>query len=298
MSRSHIGKSILFLLLILPGVIEASARVFTDARGQPVRLSYPPQRIVSLAPSITENLFALGLGDRIVGVTIYCDYPPRAKEKEKVGGGINPSVEKVLSLRPDLILGLRGASSLMVIKSLEKFGLSAYLLESKGFAGILGTIEQLGRLTGTERKARGLMKEVKDRADAIARLVGNSNRPKVLFVVWDEPLWTVGKDSFLTGLIAMAGGVSVTEEIKVETAPVGLEAIVQMAPEIILVSLAFGGNRPALPLTRLRRLNSVPAVREDKIFVLDSAILNRPSYRVAEGLEKLARIFHPELFAD
>ncbi|MEE8448161.1 MAG: cobalamin-binding protein [Thermodesulfobacteriota bacterium] len=298
MPRSNIIKSILIFFLLLPGFGEASTRIFTDARGRPVRVSYPPQRIVSLAPSITENLFALGLGDRIVGVTVYCDYPPQAKEKEKVGGGINPSLEKIVSLKPDLVLGLEGASSLGAMSSLKKLGLAVYLFDSRGFAGILKTIEELGRLTGSERKADELLKEVEERVEMVARLIRASKRPKVLLVVWDEPIWTVGKDSFLSDLIEMAGGVSVTADLKGETALFSLEAIVERAPEIILVSLAFGLNRSRQPLKQLRRLNSIPAVRNKKIFALDSSLLNRPSYRVAQGLEKLARIFHPELFPD
>lgn len=215
-----------------------------------------------------------------------------------MGGGINPSLEKIVSLKPDLVLGLAGASSLGAMSSLKKLGLSVYLFDSRGFAGVLKTIEELGRLTGSERKADELAKEVEERAEMVARLVRASKRPKVLLVVWDEPIWTVGKDSFLSDLIEMAGGASVTTDIKGETALFSLEAAMERAPEIILVSLAFGLNRSRQPLKQLRRLNSIPAVRNKKIFALDSSLLNRPSYRVAQGLEKLARIFHPELFPD
>lgn len=293
-----IGLAMLSGLLLLAAQGQAGERIFIDDAGRRVAVPSTPRRIVSLAPSLTENLFALGLGDKIVGVTDYCDFPPEALKKEKVGGGLNPSLERIASLRPDLIVALQGAGSTRAVTSLEKLGLPVYLFESRGFAGVLKTIEGLGRLTGTEGKAKEIVEEIKARAQALEQLIGRRRRPRVLFVAWLEPIWTVGKDSFLNDLIEKAGGASVTADIKGETTILGPEAVIQRAPEIILVSQTFGGGRQVQPLKAFSRLSSVPAIRDGKVFVLDSYLLNRSSYRVAQGVEELARIFHPELFSE
>lgn len=301
MTKEYPKAMVLILIAILsllyPMGALAQGKIWVDASGRPVSVSLSPQRIISIAPSITENLFALGLADRIVGVTDYCDFPPEALKKEKVGGGLNPSLEKIISLRPDLVLGLAGANNLRVVNALEKLRLPVYLLNSQGFVGVVNTIQDLGRLTGTEEKAVELVKGVKARAQAVSQLIKDRKRPKVLFVIWQEPLWTVGKDSFLNDLIEMAGGVSITRDIKGEATMLSPEAVIERAPEIILVSMAFGASRHQQPLKRLSKLSTVPAVKQGRVFILDSSPLNRASYRVAEGLEELARIFHPELFS-
>lgn len=289
---------VITLLIHLPPIYAlAQGRIWDDASGRKVAVPLNPRRIVSLAPSITENLFALGLGDNVVGVTDYCDFPPEAVKKEKVGGGLNPSLEKIVSLKPDLVLGLLAVSSLRAVRLSERLGLPVYLLDSRGFLGVVKTIEELGRLTGTEGKALEMVNQIKARAQAVRDLVRDRKKPRVLFLVWQEPLWTVGKDSFLNDLVEMAGGASVTGDIKGETTILSPEAVIARAPEIILVSLASGANQRQQISMSLARFNSVPAVKKGKVFVLDSAQLNRASYRVVQGAEELARIFHPELFA-
>ena len=296
--RMRIILVVITLFIPLPPIYAlAQGRIWDDASGRKVVVPLNPRRIVSLAPSITENLFALGRGDNVVGVTDYCDFPPEALKKEKVGGGLNPSLEKIVSLKPDLVLGLLGVSSLRVVSSSERLGLPVYFLDSRGFHGVLKTLEELGRLTGTEEKATELVNQIKARAQAVRELTKDRKRPRVLFLVWQEPLWTVGKDSFLNDLVEMAGGASVTGDMKGETAILSPEAVIARAPEVILVSLASGVNQRQQTLMSLARFNSVPAVKKGKVFVLDSAQLNRASYRVAQGAEELARIFHPELFA-
>lgn len=295
-NHKRIGLILVALLWCLyPVGASAQKKILADASGRQVAVPVNPQRIISLAPSITENLFALGLADRIVGVTIYCDYPAQALKKEKVGGGLNPSLEKIISLNPDLVVGLVSGTSQRTIRALERWGLPLYLTPSKGFAGVLKTIQELGELTGAQGKATALAAAVRAQVQRVARLTKNVRRPRVLFLVWQQPLWVVGRESFINDLIGMAGGISITSDIRGEAAILSLEEVVARAPEVILVSLPINEERGSMPLKGWERLRSVPAIRDGKVFALNSSLVKRPSYRLAQGLEELARILHPQL---
>ncbi len=284
---------LVIFLALLPAYSRAG--VFIDALGRRVAVPADPKRIISLAPSITENLFALGLGDRIVGVTVYCNYPPEARKKERIGGGINPNMEKIVSLRPDLIIGVTSIGNSKTVETLTRLKLPVYITEPRGFEGVLNSLRVLGSLTNRESEAQAIIAQMKVRGERVARLTEGARRPKVLFVVWQEPLWTVGRESFITDLIEMAGGRSISSDIAKEATIMSLEEVVERGPEVIVIADRRGDGRQSIG-RRWEGWNSIPAIRDKKIFVIDPSRVDRPSYRVIEAVEELARIFHPGLF--
>lgn len=269
--------------------LSSSGRAFTDELGRNIKVRENPQRIVSLAPSITETLFALGLGDRIVGVTSYCDYPPEAAQKEKVGDTLKPSIEKIVALKPDLVIASTSSQLEQFVRDLDKVGIPVYVSNPRDVAGVLASIETIGEITGAHDRARDLIASLRARISAIeSGLAEVKERPKVLFILGVEPLITVGGKSFIDELISRAGGESISSDVEAEYPQYSLESAVARRPEIIF--LQTGESK--LP----ERLSQTPAARDNRVFQLDDNLLMRPGPRIVDGLEQMAARIQPEAF--
>ncbi len=290
--------------LSLPaGVLPGQAGIdVVDQMGRAVHLGRVPRRIVSLAPSNTELLFALGLGSRIVGVTNYCNYPPQALGKPKIGDYAAPDIERVAAQAPDLVVAER-IHYRQVVPALERVGLKVIGLDPKNVAEVLASLDLLGRATGTEDAARLLRGSLQARIDRVRAQVGRAldadpgRRPKVFYLIWHEPLFTAGGDTFQGELIAMAGGRNLFGHLK-GYPQVNLESVLAGQPDLILVGAGHEetAESPALSWALSEpRLKGTPALRAGRVRPVDADLVSRAGPRVADALEELLRLIHPEL---
>jgi iron complex transport system substrate-binding protein len=268
----------------------------TDATGHTVTLPGPAERIVSLAPSVTETLFAIGLSREIIGVTDVCNYPPEARSKTKVGGVNTASAERILSLRPDLVLEIESLSGSAFVENLRSLGLTVVSLSPDSFDEIVREIGIIGRLTGRDSRARALSDEMARRVGSIERRLSKVQPVSVLYVLWHDPLMTLGKGNYISDLVARAGGRLVGEATSLPYYRLGIETVLRQDPETILIPDEIGEGGVETQMRYFRRWPMLRAVKSNRIFTVDADLLHRPGPRVVEGIETMARRFHPELF--
>lgn len=271
-----------------------------DDLGRKVTIQKLPQRIVSLAPSVTEMLFALGLDDRIVGTTDYCDYPEAAKSKTRVSGYSTPDLEKIVAVQPDLILA-ESIHENTVLPALEKLGLPVFVTSATSIDVILHNITALGQVTGKSKAAQTLVGDMTKRIDAVTSkttALAPKDRPGVLYVVWFNPIWTMGSKTFTDDLISKAGGINVFSADFEKARVVSLEAVVTKNPQVILVSaMATTADLVYNNIKKETRLASVDAIKNDRIYkISDSNLIERPGPRIVQGLEEVVKLVHPEIF--
>lgn len=272
----------------------------TDDAGRTVVLKARPQRIVTLAPSATEMIFAVGAGDRLVGRDDFSDYPPEAKNIPSIGGTY-PSIntEAVVAMRPDLILA-PGVISPEQVKALEDLGLVVFHQRTpKDIEEIFEQIRTVGRLTGNTEQAEKVVADLQARLAAIEEKARQAaTRPKVFYELdATEPSkpWTAGPGSFIDRLITRAGGQNIGASLSSEWAQISLEELIRQDPDLIILGTANYGETPEKVKQR-PGWGRLRAVREGRIYPIDADLISRPGPRIVDGLEALARIIHPELF--
>jgi iron complex transport system substrate-binding protein len=286
------------LALALIAASPADALVVRDMTGREVALAAPPARIVSLVPSVTETIFALGGEARLAGRTDWCDSPPAARDKPSVGGMINPSLEAIATLKPDLVIATDEGNREETAVQLRRLGIPTYLVHAHRVAEMLDMIARLGALVERPDAVAPLVESIQARIDDVRRRVARRRPPRVLYVLWPEPLIVPGRASHITELIDLAGGRSITATVGESYVRLSLEAAVARAPDVIILAdhskagTAAGRQSPE----KWQRLTSVPAIRDGRLHSIDLSILHRYGPRVAEGLELLARMLHPEAF--
>ena len=291
--KSLLLAFVMILLLNIPA--KAKERIFTDEMGRQVKIPHPAKRIISLAPSITEILFALGLDEEVAAITNFCDYPEAVLNKPRIGGFVNPDIEKIVSLRPDLIIGIRDGNRIDTVHRLNDSGFPVYLIDPKGFDGVMRTIKNIGDVVGREKESRKMIKEMVNKRENITTLTQSLSKPKVFFQLGDAPMVTVGKGTLADDLIRLAGGRSISENESVSYPVYSIETVLLKAPEIIIMtSMDSRKNSPHL-VKKWESWKSIPAVRMNMIYVIDSNLVDRPTPRIVEGLEALVRIIHPEI---
>ena len=271
------------------------ALALRDMAGREVKLSAPPRRIVSLVPSVTEIVYALGGEERLVGVTDFCDYPAAARQKRSVGGMVGPNLEVLVSLRPDLVVATTGGNSDETFRQLERLGIPTYAIEVNHVTEMMDLIGRMADLTGRSGAAAPLVAGLEARIASVRRSVAAFPAPRVLYILWPEPLIVPGRESLITELIAAAGGRSVTADEAQSYPRFSLEAAVARAPEVILLARHGPATKP-LPMDPWQRLTSLPAIKSGRVHAVDGALMHRYGPRVVEGLEQLARLLHPEAF--
>jgi len=271
----------------------------TDQIGRLVTLEHIPERIVSLAPSNTEILFALGLGDKVVGVSDYCDYPAEALEKPKVGGYSTADVERIVALEPDLVL-VEDFHVDEILPALENLGLTVVTIDPRTLDEVLDSFILIGDITGKSKEAQQLVDEMSERILAITSKtdkLSEEERLSVFYVMWHDPLMTVGTDTRIHELIEKAGGVNVFQES--EGYPmIELEALVDANPQVIIAGSVMGEGAD-LPFTFAKtesRLANVDARLNNRVYEINTDLVGRPTPRMIEGLEQMAAMIHPELF--
>ncbi|EIV99222.1 ABC transporter substrate-binding protein [Thermoanaerobacter siderophilus] len=264
----------------------------TDFLGREVTIEKEPQRIVSLAPSTTELIYALGAGNKVVGVTDFDNYPPEVKDVPKVGGFKGPNVEAITAQKPDIIFAstLSGKEQM---ESLEKMGIPVVMLEAKDIDQIYQSIKIIGQITGTEKKGEEIIKEMQDKIKEINDKVKNLPKVSVFYLVSLDGNWTSGKGTFIDELINLAGGKNVAEDVN-GWAQYSVEELVKKNPDVIITSPHAGDVKDIKNMAGYKDTN---AVKNDKVFVISNDdIISRASNRIVLGLEEIAKFLHPEAF--
>jgi len=268
----------------------------TDDLGREVNIERTPESIVSLAPSVTEILFALDLGDKVVGVTEACDYPDEAKEKPKVGGYYSTSLESILYQDPDLIL-TDGYDP--VVEQIKEQGIPMLVLQPSNIDGILEDIRLVGRVMNIEGKAGELVDSLQQRLDAVAQKTADvTARPTVFYEIdasdQTKP-WTVGPGSLADTLISLAGGQNILTEGGAYL-QINLEQLLSADPELVILG-DYPYVTPQQVMARTGVWQELPAVKNGRVYAIsDPSLTSRPGPRIIDGLEEMARIIHPELF--
>jgi iron complex transport system substrate-binding protein len=303
MKMKLLGFLVVLLSLLVSMTIGCQAEftpgTYTDDMGREVTINEVPQRIVSHVPSITEMLFALGVGERVVGVSDYCDYPEEAASKTSVGNYFNPSIENIVALEPDLVLTDGHSEGIKQLDELEP-PINYMVIDPKDIDGVFKDLELLGKVTGSEGEAEELIESMQDSIANVLALVEGAPRPKVLFIIDATDLtfpWTAGQGSFIDAFITMAGGENVAAQAEGAWVQLSIEEIVNIDPEIIILP-AKHGTAFTSPETLMEHAvwQGTTAVKEGKIFIIDDDLVSRSGPRIVQGLEELARIIHPELF--
>jgi iron complex transport system substrate-binding protein len=269
----------------------------TDEAGRAVRLPQPIRRIVSLAPNLTETVFAVGAGDLLVGDTDYCDYPPEALKKTRVGGPLNPSLEKIAALHPDLVLATISINRLVTVDSLEQLGISVYVTDPRTVNDVVSSTEKLGRLLGTSDKSATLVASLRGRLQQLRERLSGTEPRSVFFVTWTEPLISVGRNTFLADALRLAGARSVINTSE-DWPKVNLEQVVSSQPEYLVFS-SDEPDRVQQQIAELRRQpgwSDIRAIDRNQIVILGEEF-SRPAPRLIDSIEQLARALHADRFA-
>ena len=275
-----------------PGAARPGVTVL-DGLGRPVAIPGSPRRIVSLAPSVTEALFTLGFGDRLVGISDFCSPPPGTRPIARIGGLLNPSLEAITALHPDVLIATTSGNDPALSAQAEALGLPLYTLHTPDVEHTLQGISRLGSALGAEERGREVALDLERRLQAVAARVAGRRRPRVLYVVWADPLVVPGGPSLVTAALRRAGGASVTDDAPAAWPTFSLESAIGRAPEVILTT-----PKNAALVSRLRRdpaWAQVPAVRSGRMRVVSEAI-ERPGPGVVGAIEEVARILHPDAF--
>jgi len=270
-----------------------------DGLGREVSISKQPETIISLAPSNTEILFALGLVDKLVAVSQYCNYPPEVQNKPKVGGFSTINIEKVVSFEPDLILATGGVQE-EAARNLKRLGLTVISLDAKRTGDVLENILLVGKVTGRVESARRLRANLEERIRAVTNKTGDlpdTQRPRVFYEVQYDPLMTAGPETFIDDLIHLAGGVNIASDSATKYPVYNLEILIERNPEVIIVSFWHGSIVASVEGVKSRkRWKIIDAVENNRVYGIHADLVSRPGPRIVDGLEEIAKYIHPELF--
>ncbi len=279
-------------------------RVVTDDLGRTVTVPVKITRVVSLAPNLTENIFAIGAGDRLVGVTTFCNYPEAAKSIAKVGDTMTPNIETIIALKPDVVFVSTASQIEAFMKTLESNGIAVYVTNPTRLDEVFHNLEQFGIMFGTTDQTEKFIMDLQDRQREIQRTLGIPLRSdespadidkrvgaiKVFVQISKEPLFTLGKDAFLNDLLLSAGGRSVTENVASAYPKLSKETALALQPEAIILSDSDDNREPN------DAFKNSPAVKNGRVYKLNADILSRPGPRLVDALEQIAHDLHPEKF--
>ena len=288
------------LFVVYPVLVTAFPITVTDALGRQVTITAPAQRIISLAPSTTEQLFAVGAGDKVVGVTIYDNYPPQVQQIERVGGYVakSISVEKILSLKPDLVLS-RGPIQLSVVEALERVSLAVVAIEPHTVEEVYAVMILIGRLTLREPQASTIVADMRQRVNRVREQVAAipaEQRVTVFYKAYDEPLIAAGPATFIGHMIELAGGINIFADRPEHYPQISAEEVLRRNPAVILGPVIQGGNLSRAQTLSRPGWQHLAAVKNHRIHLLDDDLVSRPGPRLAGALEIMARTLYPERF--
>lgn len=298
MNKIVLQTIILSSLLLMPG--ESFSRLVTDQIGRNIEVPEKIARIVALAPSITEVVFSLGRQELLKGATQYSDDPPEAKLLPRVGSYVRLDIEKILALKPDLCLAIKDGNPVHTVNRIEALGIPVYVVDPKSLEEIIEMVSGLGVLLDAEDKAVVITGDMQSRINKVKnKLTGKISRPRVFFQIDAEPIVSAGRDTFIHQLITTAGGRNLAADAGPAAYPkFSWEDVLSYQPEVAIVASMAGGFSVAALKAGWFRWPQIPAVKNNRVHVVDASLVDRPTPRLIDGLETFARIIHPELFGD
>ncbi|RZB29651.1 MAG: iron complex transport system substrate-binding protein [Desulfobacteraceae bacterium Eth-SRB1] len=293
-----------WLAIILPAVIflsfsadaQSVVRKTTDQLGRSVTLSDNPQRIVSLAPSITEIIYELGQEHRLAGVTRFSDFPPEAAKLPRVGSYVQLDLERIIALKPDLCLATKDGNPRTVVERLESLQIPVYVVDPRCLDSVMKTVVEIGALLNAGNKAKSLVQNMRFRIQRVRFLVAKApNRPRVFYQVGIFPIVSTGSNTFIHELILLAGGENLAQG-STSYPRFSREQVLALSPEVFIISSMARGEVVERVKKEWSCWTDIPAIRNQRIFLVDSSLFDRPTSRLLDGLELLVRLIHPELF--
>lgn len=284
------------ILTGMPFMAHVSSRSFVDDTGRRIYLAKTPNRVISLAPSVTEMLFAIGAGAQVVGVTQFCDYPPEAAQKAKVGYA-NPNIETLVALQPDLIVAPQEFLKPDLIGKLEQFKVPVFILSARTVEDVVSHIQTLGRMLDRSTEATVLGMDLRQQIARIKARTQGAAPVRVLYVLNSEPLITVGPGSFIDQLIGLAGGINVAAKSATAYPRLSMEVVLQENPDILLFPIGAAEGISESEQQAWRKWSTLTAVKRNNLRQIPADLLNRPGPRIGKALELLSDIFHPSVTA-
>ena len=264
-----------------------------DQFNNKVKIEKEPKRIVSLAPSHTEILYSLGLGDKIVGVTSFCDYPEEAKEKDKIGNFEGVNIEKIIELEPDLVVQY-GKGNKEVNNKIKEAGISIVSYEPESIDEVIDTINEIGKITGKEDEAKKVTEDMKSKKEEVLNKVKNVEKVKVFYEIWHDPLNAAGPGSFMDELINLSGGENIAKDAKGGYSEFNEEELIERNPDVYLA--AEDPEKTVESIKSRAGYDAMNAVKNNRVYLLEPNIVSRPGPRIVEALELVAKTLHPDLF--
>ncbi|MBW2568936.1 MAG: cobalamin-binding protein [Deltaproteobacteria bacterium] len=275
---------------------QSAVKKTTDQLGRSVTVPDNPQRIVSLAPSITEIIYALGQEHRLTGVTRFSDFPPEAAKLPKVGSFVRLDLERIAALKPDLCIATKDGNPRAVVERLESLQIPVYVVNPRDFDSVMETVVEIGAFLNAGKEAKTLVQNMCSRIQQVERLVAKaSSRPRVFYQVGIFPIVSAGSNTFIHELILLAGGENLAQG-PVSYPRFSREQVLVLSPEVFIISSMAKGEVFERVKKEWSRWTGIPAVRDQRIFLVNSSLFDRPTPRLLDGLELLVRLIHPELF--
>ncbi len=293
----------LIVLLVITGlsltmVAQSAAGTVTDQLGRQVNVPDNPQRIVALAPNITEIIFALGQEHRLKGVTRYSDFPSEAAKLFKVGSYVHLDLERIVALNPDLCIAIKDGNPRLVAQRLESLKIPVYAVDPKNLDTIMNTIIEIGKLLDADEKAKMLVQDMHSRIQRVKSLVEKADhRPGVFFQIGISPIVSVGTPTFIHELIVLAGGTNLASG-PIPYPRFSREQVLALSPEVFIITSMARAAVFEKVKAEWSQWPNLPAVRNKRIYLEDSNLFDRPTPRLVGGLELLVRLIHPELFEE
>jgi len=286
---------VIFLMFILLTSLSVGARQVADQLGRKVILSDDPQRVVSLAPSITEIIFALGQEHRLKGATRFSDFPPEAISLPKVGSYVQLDLEKIVVLKPDLCIAIKDGNPRQTVVRLESLEFPVYVVDPRNLEAVMETILEIGDLLKATENAEDLVSNMRLRINRVRSAAEKiSHRPDVFFQIGISPIVSVGTNTFIHELIVLAGGNNLTEG-PIQYPRFSREQVLSLAPDVFIITSMARGEVFKRVKIEWSRWSEMPAIKNRRIFLVDSNLFDRPTPRLVDGLEVLGRLIHPEL---
>jgi iron complex transport system substrate-binding protein len=287
--------AVLLLAALLWSPLKLVGATLRDSLGRKVEVPAAPERIVSLAPSITEIIYFLGLGDRLVGVTKFSYFPEQARGKPNVGAYTDINIEKVITLDPDLVIATADGNKREDIELLNRAGIPVYVVNPRRVHQILDAIERIGGICGIAHRARERVGSLQMRVTRVKEAVKAGNRPLVLLVINAKPLMSVNRRTTHHDLIELAGGRNLAADQPITYPRLNLEEVIRRGPEVIIISSMERRGEHEKIRRQWFRWTAIPAVQNRRVHVINSDLIDRAAPRIVKGLEEMAKLIHPEI---
>jgi iron complex transport system substrate-binding protein len=292
------ATAISVITILLAGGLPLKAKTAEDQLGREIRVPDDPRRIVALAPSISEIIFALGQQDRLKGTTQFSNYPAEAASLPKVGSYVRLDLERIVALNPDLCIAIKDGNPKPVIDRLQSLNIPVFAVNPRDLESLLQTILRIGNILNASAKAKTLVEDMRNRMKQVDTLVSRiDRRPRVFIQIGISPIISAGSNTFIHELIVRAGGINVAAGNSAYP-HFSREQVLALAPDVLIITTMARSGAFERAKADWNRLSHMPAVRKKRIYMVDSDLFDRPSPRLLDALEILARLLHPQLFED